>query len=72
MEENAIQIRSRYRHKKKVILDFEVTDRLPTTAALIPLFIQIKNRFPEHKIQKIVYDEDKAIIGAAKSGFLEF
>ena len=38
--------------KEKVILDFEVTDRLPTTAALIPLFIRIKNRFPEHKIQK--------------------
>ena len=57
--------------KEKVILDFEVTDRLPTTAALIPLFIRIKNRFPEHKIQKIVSDEDKAIIGAVKSVFPE-
>ena len=50
--------------KEKVILDLKVTDRLPTTAALIPLFIRIKNRFPEHKIQKIVSDENKAIIGA--------
>lgn len=36
--------------KEKVILDFEVTDRLPTIEALIPLFIRIKNRFPEGKI----------------------
>ncbi|MDW5549213.1 hypothetical protein [Methanosarcina sp.] len=27
--------------KEKVILDFEVTDRLPTIEALIPLFIRI-------------------------------
>src|SRR5674536_400405 len=36
---------------------------------LIPLFMRIKNRFPEGKIQKIVSDEDKAIIGAVKSVF---
>ena len=57
--------------KEKLILDFEVTDRLSTTAALIPLFIRIKNRFPEHKIQKIASDEDKAIIGTVKSIFPE-
>jgi hypothetical protein len=57
--------------KEKVILDFEVTDRLPTIEALMPLFIRIKNRFPEGKIQKIVSDEDKAIIGAVKSVFPE-
>jgi hypothetical protein len=57
--------------KEKVILDFEVTDRLPTIEALIPLLIRIKNRFPEGKIQKIVSDEDKAIIGAVKSVFPE-
>ena len=57
--------------KEKVILDFEITDRLPTIEALIPLFIRIKNRFPEGKIQKIVSDEDKAIIGAVKSVFPE-
>jgi len=57
--------------KEKVILDFEVTDRLPTIEALIPLFLRIKNRFPEGKIQKIVSDEDKAIIGAVKSIFPE-
>ena len=52
-------------------MDFEVTDRLPTIEALIPLFIRIKNRFSEGKIQKIVSDEDKAIIGAVKSVFPE-
>jgi hypothetical protein len=57
--------------KEKVILDFEITARLPTIEALIPLFIRIKNRFPEGKIQKIVSDEDKAIIGAVKSVFPE-
>ena len=57
--------------KEKVILDFEITDRLPTIEALIPLLIRIKNRFPEGKIQKIVSDEDKAIIGAVKSVFPE-
>jgi len=57
--------------KEKVILDFEITDRLPTIEALIPLLMRIKNRFPEDKIQKIVSDEDKAIIGAVKSVFPE-
>ncbi|MDP4227951.1 MAG: transposase [Bacteroidota bacterium] len=57
--------------KEKVILDFEVTDRLPTIEALLPLFIRIKNRFPEGKIKKIVSDEDKAIIGAVKRVFPE-
>ena len=57
--------------KEKVILDFEITDRLPTIEALIPLLIRIKNRFPEGKIQKIVSDEDKAIIGAVKNVFPE-
>jgi hypothetical protein len=57
--------------KEKVILDFEITNRLPTIEALIPLLIRIKNRFPECKIQKIVSDEDKAIIGAVKSVFPE-
>ena len=28
--------------EEKVILDFEVTDRLPTIEALMPLFIRIK------------------------------
>jgi hypothetical protein len=57
--------------KEKVILDFEITDRLPTIEALLPLFIRTKNRFPKGKIQKIVSDEDKAIIGAVKSIFPE-
>jgi transposase-like protein len=57
--------------KEKVILDFEVTDRLPTIEALIPLLMRIKNRFPEGKLQKIVSDEDKAIVGAVKIVFPE-
>ncbi|MDR7665812.1 transposase [Methanosarcina sp. Z-7115] len=57
--------------KEKVILDFEITDRLPTIEALLPFFIRTKNRFPEGKIQKIISDEDKAIIGAVKSVFPE-
>ncbi len=57
--------------KEKVILDFEVTSRLPTIEALTPLLMRIKNRFPEGKIQKIVSDEDKAIIGAVISVFPE-
>ena len=57
--------------KEKVILDFEITDRLTTIEALLPLFIRTKNRFTEGKIQKIVSDEDKAIIGAVKSVFPE-
>ena len=53
-------------------MDFEVTDRLPTTAALIPLFIRIKKSiFRPQNTKKIVYDEDKAIIGAVKSVFPE-
>src|SRR5674536_369977 len=56
---------------EKVILDFEVTDRLPPIEALIPLVMRIKNRFPEGKIQKIVSDEDNGIIGAVKSVFPE-
>jgi len=57
--------------KEKVILDFEVTNRLPTIEALIPLFIRIKNRFPEGKIKRIVSDEDNAIIEAVKTVFPE-
>ena len=57
--------------KEKVILDFEITDRLPTIEALITLLTRIKNRFPEGKIKKIVSDEDKAIIGAVKIVFPE-
>ena len=57
--------------KEKVILDFEITNRLPTIEALMPLFLRIKNRFPQGKIQKIVSDEDKAIIGAVRNVFPE-
>ena len=52
-------------------MDFEVTDRLPKIESLIPLLMRMKNRFPEGKIQKIVSDEDKAIIGAVLNVFPE-
>jgi len=57
--------------KEKVILDFEITDSLPDSRALIPLMERIKNRFPEGKIKRIVSDEDNAIIEAVKTVFPE-
>ena len=57
--------------KEKVILDFEITDSLPDTKALIPLMERIKNRFTEGKIKRIVSDEDNAIIEAVKTVFPE-
>jgi hypothetical protein len=38
--------------KEKVILDFEVTDRLPPIEAIIPLFIRIQIDFQEVKYKK--------------------
>jgi len=57
--------------EEKVILDFEVTNSLPDSKALIPLMERIKNRFPEGKIKRIVSDEDNAIIEAVKTVFPE-
>jgi transposase-like protein len=57
--------------KEKVILDFEITDSLPDSKALIPLMERIKNRFPKGKIKRIVSDEDNAIIEAVKTVFPE-
>ena len=39
--------------KEKVILDFEVTDRLPTIEALIPLFLRIKTDFQKAKYKRL-------------------
>jgi len=55
--------------KDKVVLDFEITNNIPSHVELIPLLKRIKERIPEAQIKKIVSDEDKAIIGAVKVVF---
>lgn len=55
--------------KDKVVLDFEITNNMPSHVELIPLLKRIKERIPEAQIKKIVSDEDKAIIGAVKVVF---
>lgn len=50
----------------KVILDFEITNINPSYLELVPLFNRIKNRFSEGQIQKIVSDEDNAIIDVVR------
>ncbi len=53
----------------KVVLDFEIANRMPSHLELIPLMNRIKNRIPEAQLKKIVSDEDNAIIGAVKEIF---
>jgi len=48
----------------KVILDFQITNNMPSYLELVPLLNRIKTRIPEGEISKIVSDEDSAIIGA--------
>ena len=48
----------------KVILDFQITNIMPSYIELIPLINRIKNRLSEETIRKVVSDEDRAIIGA--------
>ena len=48
----------------KVILDFKITDIRPPYFALIPLFSRVKKRLGVDNIEKIVSDEDSAIINA--------
>jgi hypothetical protein len=55
--------------KDKVVLDFEITNNMPNHVELIPLLKRIKERIPEAQINKIVSDEDRAIIGAVKVVF---
>ena len=50
----------------KVILDFQITNIMPSHIELIPLINRIKNRLSEETIKKVVSDEDNAIIGAVK------
>lgn len=51
----------------KVILDFEITEREPNYIQLIPLLSRIKNRLGEEKIEKVVSDEDFAIIDSVRA-----
>jgi transposase-like protein len=55
--------------KDKVVLDFEITNNMPSHVELIPLLKRIKERIPEAQINKIVSDEDNAIIGAVRVVF---
>lgn len=52
-----------------VVLDFQITNYMPSYLELVPLLKRIKNRIPEEQILKFVSDEDKAIIGSVKSVF---
>ena len=52
-----------------VVLDFQITNNMPSYLELVPLLKRIKNRIPEEEILKFVSDEDKAIIGSVKSVF---
>jgi hypothetical protein len=54
----------------KVVLDFQITGYMPGYLELVPLMNRIKSRIPEGEIVKIVSDEDRAIIRAVKSVFL--
>jgi hypothetical protein len=54
---------------EKVVLDFEIINRMPSHLELIPLMNRIKNRIPEAQLKKMVSDEDNAIIGAVKEIF---
>lgn len=51
----------------KVILDFIITNPKPPSFCLYPLLNRIKERLGEENIEKVVSDEDKAIIGAVNT-----
>ena len=53
----------------KVVLDFIITDTMPSYLELIPLLNRIKDRIPEEEILKIVSDEENAIIKAVSTVF---
>ncbi len=51
----------------KVILDFIITNPKPPSFCLYPLLNRIKERLGEENIEKVVSDEDKAIIDAVNT-----
>jgi len=51
----------------KIVLDFEITCREPNYIQLIPLLSRVKDRLGEEKIEKVVSDEDFAIIDSVKA-----
>jgi hypothetical protein len=55
--------------EEKVVLDFEITNIMPSYLELVPLMNRIKNRILEEQLMKIVSDEDNAIIDAVKRIF---
>jgi hypothetical protein len=52
--------------KDKVVLDFQITNYMPSYLELLPLIIRIKDRLSEENIKKVVSDEDTAIIDAVR------
>lgn len=56
--------------KEKVILDFEITDRLLTIATLILFLSESQTDFLKTNKRSLL--KDKAIIGAVKSVFLKW
>lgn len=55
--------------EEKVILDFEITNIMPSYLELVPLLNRIKNRIPQEQLLRIVSDEDNAIIDAVRQIF---
>jgi len=53
----------------KVVLDFTITNTMPSYLELIPLLNRIKDRIPQDEILKIVSDEETAIINAVSTVF---
>jgi len=53
----------------KVVLDFIITNTMPSYLELIPLLDRIKDRIPEKEILKIVSDEETVIINAVSTVF---
>jgi len=51
----------------KIVLDFEITCREPNYIQLIPLLSRVKDRLGEENIEKVVSDEDFAIIDSVKA-----
>lgn len=55
--------------EEKVVIDFQITNKMPSYLELVPLLKRIKNRIPKEQILKIVSDEDNAIIDGVKQIF---
>ena len=52
-----------------VILDFQITNNMPSCTELLSLFKRVKNQILKKDILKIVSDKDSAIVGSVKKIF---